>query len=61
MKANYRAWREEQRTSASGIPCEPATLSALEVSAAERNSAYQAGWERGDLVTLTRTGESAAV
>ena len=52
MKANYRAWREEQRTSASGIPCEPATQSALEVSAAERNSAYQAGWERGDLVSL---------
>ncbi len=52
MKANYRAWREEQRASAFGIPREPATQSALEVSAAERDSAYQAGWDAGDLVSL---------
>ncbi|WP_219412371.1 flavin-containing monooxygenase [Pseudonocardia nigra] len=51
-KADYRAWRAAQRTSHSGIPRPLATRSALEVSDAERTAAYQAGWERGDLVSI---------
>ena len=52
MKANYRAWRQAQRTSRSGIPGPEATHSALEVSAEERAARYQAGWEKGDLTSL---------
>jgi len=52
MKAGYRQWREAQRTSGFGIPSDPPARSALEVSAAERDAAYQAGWERGDLTSL---------
>ena len=52
MKASYPRWREAQRSSGDGIPIEPATRSAFEVSAAERDAAYQAGWERGDLTSL---------
>jgi cation diffusion facilitator CzcD-associated flavoprotein CzcO len=52
MKANYRAWREAQRTCRSGIPGPEATHSALEVSAEERAARYQAGWEKGDLTSL---------
>jgi len=52
MKANYRQWREAQRASGFGIPAEPPARSALEVPAAERDAAYQAGWERGDLTSL---------
>jgi cation diffusion facilitator CzcD-associated flavoprotein CzcO len=52
MKANYREWRQAQRTSGYGVPREPATESALAVSEQERDAAYQAGWEEGDLVSL---------
>ncbi len=53
MKANYRDWRERQRTSGFGVPVEnPATLSALEVTEEQRQVTYQNGWEKGDLVSL---------
>ncbi|SFK54241.1 flavin-containing monooxygenase [Geodermatophilus ruber] len=52
MKANYRAWREAQRTSAFGVPVRPATHSALEVSEEERNAVYQDGWDQGNLVAI---------
>lgn len=52
MKANYRDWRERQRTSGFGVPVEPATLSALEVTEEQRQAAYRSGWDQGDLVSL---------
>jgi len=52
MKANYRAWRELQRTSRAGIPAPEATEFALAASAEERAARYQAAWEKGDLVSL---------
>jgi cyclohexanone monooxygenase len=52
MKANYPQWRQAQRTSSAGIPSAPAEQSALEVTAEERDAAYQAGWDRGDLTSL---------
>jgi cyclohexanone monooxygenase len=52
MKANYRAWREAQRTSGFGIPSEPSTTLALSVPEEERNATYQVGWDKGDLVSL---------
>ena len=52
MKASYRDWRERQRTSGFGVPVEPATLSALEVTEEQRQAAYRSGWEQGDLVSL---------
>jgi cyclohexanone monooxygenase len=52
MKANYRAWREAQRRSGFGVPVEPTTQSALEVSEDERSAKYQAGWDKGSLLGL---------
>jgi cation diffusion facilitator CzcD-associated flavoprotein CzcO len=52
MKADYRAWRVAQRTSGFGVPIEPATQSALEVSEQERNARYEAGWQQGTLVSI---------
>ena len=52
MKANYRAWRELQRTSRSGIPAPETMESALAASPQERAARYQAAWEKGDLVSL---------
>jgi cyclohexanone monooxygenase len=52
MKAGYRDWRERQRTSGFGVPVEPATQSALEVTEEQRQAAYQSGWDQGDLVSL---------
>ncbi len=52
MKANYRAWREAQRTSRAGIPMPEATESALAATPDERTARYQAAWEKGDLVSL---------
>jgi cation diffusion facilitator CzcD-associated flavoprotein CzcO len=52
MKANYRAWREAQRTSGFGVPVPPATGPALEVEEEERNTVYQAGWDKGSLVAI---------
>jgi cyclohexanone monooxygenase len=51
-KAGYRELRKAQRASRIGVPGEMPVLSALEVSADERNAAYQAGWEAGDLYSL---------
>ncbi len=52
MKANYRAWRELQRTSRAGIPAPEPTEFALAASADERAASFQAAWEKGDLVSL---------
>jgi cyclohexanone monooxygenase len=52
MKADYRAWRHAQRTSGFGLPVEQATQSALEVSDEERNAKYEAGWQKGTLVSI---------
>jgi len=51
-KANYRAFRAAQRNSRAGIPAEPATESALATTQEERNAKYEAGWQKGDLVSL---------
>jgi cation diffusion facilitator CzcD-associated flavoprotein CzcO len=52
MKANYRDWRTAQRTSGFGVPIEPATQSALEVSEAERRAKYQGAWDTGTLTAI---------
>ncbi len=52
MKGRYREWREAQRTSGFGVPVEPATRSALEVSHDERTATYQAAWSQGNLVAV---------
>jgi cyclohexanone monooxygenase len=52
MKADYRAWREAQRTSGFGVPVPPATKSALEATEEERAAVYQAGWDKGSLVAI---------
>jgi cation diffusion facilitator CzcD-associated flavoprotein CzcO len=49
IKANYREHREAARHSAFGVPMPIITTSALEVSADERQRAYQAGWDSGTL------------
>ncbi|WP_055480216.1 flavin-containing monooxygenase [Sphaerimonospora mesophila] len=55
MKANYRAFRKEQRESHFGIPVPMPTRSALEVSPEEREAAYERAWEAGGLITLMYT------
>jgi cation diffusion facilitator CzcD-associated flavoprotein CzcO len=55
MKANYRAWRELQRTSRAGIPGEETMESALTAPPDERTAKYQAAWERGELTALIGT------
>jgi cyclohexanone monooxygenase len=52
MKARYREWRRMQRESGFGVPIDPPTKSALEVSDEEREATYQAGWDRGNLVAI---------
>ena len=52
MKAGYREWRQAQRQSSFGVPIEEATQSAHEVGDEERNTRYQDGWERGNLVAI---------
>lgn len=52
MKAEYRQWREKQRTSGFGVPVPEPTESALAVSEAERTAKYEAGWEEGTLVSI---------
>lgn len=51
-KAKYPEHREQSRWSIFGIPDAPMDKSALEVSEAERNAAYEDGWQRGTLVGL---------
>ncbi|MEJ2867706.1 NAD(P)/FAD-dependent oxidoreductase [Actinomycetospora sp. OC33-EN08] len=52
MKAHYREWRDAQRTSGFGVPIEPATRSALEVSDEERRAKYQGAWDTGTLTAI---------
>jgi cyclohexanone monooxygenase len=52
MKADYPHWREAQRTSGFGVPTPMPTRSALEATEEERNAAYQAGWDKGNLVAI---------
>ncbi|SFN42667.1 cyclohexanone monooxygenase [Pseudonocardia ammonioxydans] len=52
MKAEYRQWRDKQRTSGFGVPVPEATESALAVSEAERNAKYESGWQEGTLVSI---------
>ena len=52
MKANYRDWRAAQRASGFGVPIEPATQSALEVSEEERRAKYQGAWDTGTLTAI---------
>ncbi|MBW0102060.1 NAD(P)/FAD-dependent oxidoreductase [Pseudonocardia sp. KRD291] len=52
MKARYRDWRAAQRASGFGVPIEPATKSALEVSEAERTAKYQGAWDGGTLTAI---------
>ncbi|MDY7090934.1 MAG: NAD(P)/FAD-dependent oxidoreductase [Actinomycetota bacterium] len=55
MRANYRAYRQAQRESGAGVPVVVPTKSALEVSAEERNAAFEQAWESGSLVNLLST------
>ena len=55
MKADYRAYRQAQKVSGFGVPVPPATRSALEVTAAEREAAFEEAWESGSLVNLLTT------
>ena len=57
IKADYPAVRQADRMSGFGVAVGTPTRSALEVSEAERQAAYQAGWDRGNLtgVLLTYT------
>ncbi|MBM2614602.1 NAD(P)/FAD-dependent oxidoreductase [Actinoplanes sp. LDG1-06] len=55
MRANYRAYRKAQKESGAGVPVVVPTQSALEVSAEERNEAFEAAWESGSLVNLLST------
>ncbi len=52
-KAAYKTgYRQEARESGFGVPIPVATQSALEVTEAERNAAFQAGWDTGNLVAI---------
>lgn len=53
LKANYRAYRQEARTSASGVPRAMPTKSALEATPDERERAYRTAWETGGLFGLS--------
>jgi len=52
MKSTYPDWREAQRQSSFGVPIEPPTQSALEAAPEERDTKYQAGWDKGNLVAI---------
>jgi cyclohexanone monooxygenase len=52
VQARYREHRKAARESASGVPTEPPTKSALEVTAAERDATLEAAWESGSLTNL---------
>lgn len=54
-KKNYGAWREAQKHSFFGVPEQPPTRSALEVSPEERTATYEAGWQSGRLNGLLAT------
>jgi cyclohexanone monooxygenase len=52
MKAIYPDHRQEARESGFGIPVEMPELSALEVSAEDRQVLYEERWDRGNLVAM---------
>ena len=52
MKSRYREHRAAARSSGFGIPVADPEKSALEVSKQERDEAFQAGWDAGNLVAL---------
>lgn len=54
-KARYPWFRAEQRRSKGGSVVELPTLSALEVSAAERTAAYESAWQAGVLSAMLRS------
>jgi cyclohexanone monooxygenase len=47
VKASYRERRVKSRWSMTGLPAEPATVSALEVSEKERRRSFDEGWREG--------------
>jgi cation diffusion facilitator CzcD-associated flavoprotein CzcO len=69
-KQNYSEWRRRGRHSPAGVPYPASSISALEVSAAERRSAFEGAWEQGgfmfaqgtfgDLVLSEQANETAA-
>ncbi|MCD2195352.1 NAD(P)/FAD-dependent oxidoreductase [Actinomycetospora endophytica] len=52
-KAHYPQWREAQRASGFGVPVQPPTRSALEVSPEERDATYQERWDQGVLTAVS--------
>jgi cyclohexanone monooxygenase len=57
-KQNYSEWRRRGRWSAGGAPYPASTVSALEVSDAERQAAYQGAWGAGGFMfTLGTFGD----
>jgi cyclohexanone monooxygenase len=52
MKARYPEHREAARQSGFGVPVQEPTKSALEATPEEREVAYQAGWDSGNLVGM---------
>jgi cation diffusion facilitator CzcD-associated flavoprotein CzcO len=52
MRGRYREHREAARHSGFGVPVEEPTKSALEATPEEREVAYQAGWDSGNLVGM---------
>jgi cation diffusion facilitator CzcD-associated flavoprotein CzcO len=52
LKSRYPAHREAARQSGFGVPVEEPTKSALEATPEERDVAYQAGWDSGNLVGM---------
>jgi cation diffusion facilitator CzcD-associated flavoprotein CzcO/acetyl esterase/lipase len=50
IAGRHAEYREQARWSQAGIPMNPATLSALQVSDTERQAAYERVWARGELL-----------
>ncbi|AVT32058.1 cyclohexanone monooxygenase [Plantactinospora sp. BC1] len=63
LKAGYRVFRQQQRESGFGVPSPhpPATRSALQVGAEERNRTYQQRWEFGSVTALMSAFTDLAV
>jgi cyclohexanone monooxygenase len=49
VKSSYRDYRARQRASFFGVPVPPATRAATQVSAEERDAAFERGWRDGGL------------
>jgi cyclohexanone monooxygenase len=70
IKADYPARRQKARLSRGGLPLDPPTLSAVEVSPEERQRLFEAGWQKGgpgsvngsfnDLLTSLEANEAVA-